>query len=107
MENCAPYAQADIACAVNIAWQAIADATVDDTRWMRHWQALCEHCGDCHRDPYMCGLSKPLQQELLLSFAVRLRECHFGRGKRAGAQNVATGLRHVAQTNVLAGYPDP
>ena len=55
----------------------------------------------------MPNYTKPFKHELLLSFAVRIREGYAGKGQRVGAQSVATGLRHVAQTNVLAGYPDP
>ena len=51
--------------------------------------------------------SKSIKHEMLLSFAVRLRQGYAGKGKRIGAQAVATGLRHVAQNAVLAGYPDP
>jgi hypothetical protein len=80
---------------------------VDETERARNWQAWLEHCSDWRVDPYMQELDKPRQQEVLLSFAVRIREGYFGKGSQVGTKTVETGLRHVAQQGILAGYPDP
>jgi hypothetical protein len=42
-----------------------------------------------------------------MAFAAKVRAGAFGQGRQVGCQSVATALRHVAQTFVLAGYPDP
>ncbi len=55
----------------------------------------------------MRDCSKPVQQQLLLGFAARVRRGYFGRETQVQSQTPETALRHVAQTLVLAGYPDP
>jgi hypothetical protein len=57
--------------------------------------------------PYLLHCSKPIQQQLLIGFAARIRRGYYGRGIKVQAQTSETSLRHVAQTLVLAGYPDP
>jgi hypothetical protein len=85
----------------------IATATVDDRIQAKNWSAWVEFCSDARRDPYLTDSSKPIQQQLLLGFASRVRRGYYGRGHQVNAQTPETALRHVAQTLVLAGYPDP
>jgi hypothetical protein len=42
-----------------------------------------------------------------VGFAARVRRGYYGRGRQVNAQTPETALRHVSQTLVLAGYPDP
>jgi hypothetical protein len=44
---------------------------------------------------------------MLMAFAARVPSRAFGNGKQIGCQSVATALRHVSQTFVLAKYGDP
>jgi hypothetical protein len=73
----------------------------------KHWESWLEFCGDARRDPYLLNCSKPIQQQLLLGFAARVWRGYYGRGAQVQAQTPETALRHVAQTLVLNGYPDP
>ena len=52
-------------------------------------------------------LSHARKQQSLLAFAARVRTGIFGYGSQVGHQTVEKALRHVSQTLVLAGYPDP
>jgi hypothetical protein len=47
------------------------------------------------------------QQEILPAFGARVRTGFFGEKRQIGAQSVEKAMRHVAQTLVLAGFPDP
>jgi hypothetical protein len=80
---------------------------VDDRVQAKHWESWLEFCGDARRDPYLLNCSKPIQQQLLLGFAARVRRGYYGRGAQVQAQTPETALRHVAQTLVLDGYTDP
>jgi hypothetical protein len=80
---------------------------VDDRSQARNWDYWLEFCSDARRDPYLLECSKPIQQQLLLGFAARIRRGYYGRGSQVQAQTPETALRHVAQTLVLDGYPDP
>jgi hypothetical protein len=55
----------------------------------------------------LLNCSKPIQQQLLLGFAARVRRGYYGRGAQVQAQTPETALCHVAQTLVFDGYPDP
>ena len=107
METCAPYAREDIARDLDSAWDAIASATVDDRVQAKNWDHWLEYCSDARRDPYLQDSSATIQQHLLIGFAARNRRGYYGRGLQVGTQTPETALRHVAQTIVLAGYPDP
>ena len=61
----------------------------------------------CRIDPFFRNVDYPVQQETLLAFASQARAGSYGYGRQIGAQSVEKALRHVAQTQVLAGYPDP
>jgi hypothetical protein len=58
------------------------------------------------RDPHLLNCTKPLQQQLLIGFAERIRQGYCSRRLKVQAQTPETALRHVVQTLVLAGYPD-
>jgi hypothetical protein len=60
------------------------------------------------QDPYLLDCSKPVQQQLLLGFAARIRQGYFGCGTHVQSQTPETALRHVVQALVvLAEYPAP
>jgi hypothetical protein len=107
LETCAPHARDDLARDLDAAWDAIASATVDDRLQAKNWEHWMEYCSDARRDPYLQDSSSTIQQHLLIGFAARNRRGYYGRGLQVGAQTPETALRHVAQTIVLAGYPDP
>jgi hypothetical protein len=57
---------------------------------------------------YHLGSEIPIQQQLLIAFAARVRQGYYARGRQVQqAQTPKTALRHVAQTIVLAGYDHP
>jgi hypothetical protein len=80
---------------------------VDDRSQAKNWDHWLEYCSDARCDPYLLHCPKPVQQQLLLGFAARIRRGYYGRGSQVQAATPETALRHVAQTIVLAGYPDP
>jgi hypothetical protein len=80
---------------------------VDDQLQAQNWEQWLEFCSDARRDPYLLDSAKPIQQQLLIAFAARVRQAYYGRGRQVQAQTPETALRHVAQTLVLAGYADP
>jgi hypothetical protein len=80
---------------------------VDERVQAKDWESWLEFCSDARRDPYLLNCAKPVQQQLLLGFAARIRRGYYGRGIKVQAQTPETALRHVAQTLVLDGYPDP
>jgi hypothetical protein len=80
---------------------------VDDRVQAKNWDYWLEFCSEARQDPYLLGCSKPVQQNLLIGFATRVRRGYYGRGVKVQAQTPETALRHVAQTLVLAGYRDP
>jgi hypothetical protein len=107
LEACAPYARADLARDIDAGWAAVAAATVDDQLQAKNWDSWLEFCSDARQDPYLVGCPKPIQQQLLIGFAARMRRGYYGRGRQVNAQTPETALRHISQTIVLAGYPDP
>jgi hypothetical protein len=108
LETCAPYAREELARDLDdAAWDVIASATVDDRLQAKKWDHWLEYCSDIRRDPYLQDSSATIQQHLLIDFAARNRRGYYGRGLQVGAQTPETALRHMAQTIVLAGYPDP
>jgi hypothetical protein len=107
LETCAPYARNDLASDLDAGWKAVAAAIVDDQVRAKNWDGWLAFCSNTRRGPYLINSDKPIQQQLLLSFAARVRRGHYGRGHTVQAQTPETALHHVAQTLVLAGYPDP
>ncbi len=90
----------------NIAWEAIGTATVDRTKCNSYWRAWTAHCRLYPKDrgygPTACE-----RTDRLLTFAVAMREGHYGLGDQVKVQSVERALRHVAQRLVLDGHPDP
>jgi hypothetical protein len=80
---------------------------VDDQVRAKNWDDWLKFCSDARHDPYLIDLTKSIQQQLLIAFAARVRQGYYGKGNTVQAQTPKTALRHVAQTLVLAGYPDP
>jgi hypothetical protein len=103
----APHARDELAGDLDAGWQAVAAATVDDKVQAKNWDDWIEFCSDARRDPYLLDSDKPIQQQLLIAFAARVRRGYYGRGRQVQAQTPETALRHVAQTIVLAGYDNP
>jgi hypothetical protein len=95
----------------------LVTSTLDGKRlplpqWMtaskrKNWNAWLDLCANSRRDSYLTDCENPIQQQLLLGFATRVRRGYYGRGSHVQAQTPETALRHVAQTLVLDGYPDP
>ena len=91
----------------NAAWTTIANATVDDDTRRKHFADWTRYAHECRIDPWLRTHTKASKQFYLLAFAARFRTGIFGNAVQVGAQSVEKALRHVAQTLVLAGYPDP
>jgi hypothetical protein len=62
-----------LACDIHAGWQAIATATVDDGMQAKNWDYWLEFCSKARQDPYLLGYTKPVQQQLLIGFAARVR----------------------------------
>ena len=87
------------------AWEAIGSATVDDSQKKRYWKAWEHHC-----QLYLTSSSgepPPNARDMLLTFAVAVREGQYGIGHKIKVQSVEKALRAVAQKYVLDGHPDP
>jgi hypothetical protein len=80
---------------------------VDDQVRAKNWDDWLEFCTDARRNPHLIDSTKSIQQQLLVAFAARVRRGHYRQGNTVQAQTPKTALRQVAQTLVLAGYPDP
>jgi len=92
---------------LNAAWAAIGTATVDDHLRRKGWDDWARYAGACNVDPWLRYHSHASKQTHLIAFAARVRTGIFGRAIQVGHQSVEKALRYVAQTLVLAGYPDP
>jgi hypothetical protein len=65
-------------------------------------------CSRFNFNKFLLGTPREQHAHVLMAFAVRARSGTFGKnGKQVGCQSVATALRHVSQTFVLASYGDP
>eukprot|EP00978_Attheya_sp_CCMP212_P017850 scaffold48105_cov30-Attheya_sp.AAC.5 len=107
LANCDPGARAAIERDIDTARQTIADATVDTSARLSTWRAWEGYALMCQIDPFFRNVAYPVQQETLLAFASQVRAGSYRYGRQVGTQSVEKALRHVAQTQVLAGYPDP
>ncbi len=73
----------------------------------RYWQAWTEHCL-LYPENNLGSLVPPANVgDMLLTFAVAVREGKYGLGHQVKVQSVAVALRSVAQKYVLDGHPDP
>jgi hypothetical protein len=91
----------------NTAWAAIGSATMDGPIKDRYWSAWTTHCRlypDNDQGPH---LPPSNIGDMLLTFAVAVREGKYGLGHQVKVQSVAVALRSVAQKYVLDGHPDP
>jgi hypothetical protein len=73
----------------------------------RYWQARRSHCllyPENDNGPLMPPTNVG---DMLLTFAVAVREGKYGLGRQVKVQSVAVALRSVAQKYVLDGHPDP
>lgn len=102
-----PHVRDEFESDLDSSWAKVGDATVDGparaTSW-RNWAAWCAHF---NFPKFLGGTPREDHSSVLMAFAAKVRAGTFGKGQRVGGQSVATTLRHVAQTFVLAGYGDP
>ena len=89
----------------NTAWEAIGSATVGKSERNRYWKAWTKHCRLYKASS--SGEPPPDTPNMLLTFAVAVREGQYGVGHQVQVQSVSKALRAVAQKYVLDGYPDP
>lgn len=107
MDSCPPSTRVDLQRDISAAGEAINNAVVDADprhRIFNHWT---RYVSQFQIDPYLKNRDIATGTQLLLAFAARYRTGHFGRGSQVGSQAVEKAIRAVAQTIVLAGYPDP
>ena len=71
------------------------------------WRSWLQYTASLNTDPWLTYSTRVEQQLLLLGFAARTRTGCFGAKREVGHQTVEKAIRHVAQTLVLAGRPDP
>jgi len=87
------------------AWEAIGAATVGMAQRTKYWKAW-----ECHCRLYQTSSKgKPPADatEMLLTFAVAVREGQYGLGNTVKVQSAAKALLAVSQKYVLDGHPDP
>jgi hypothetical protein len=100
-------AMAEVERLCNTVWAAIGSATMDGPVKDHYWSAWTTHCRlypDNDRGPH---LPPSNIGDMLLTFAVAVREGKYGLGRQVKVQSVAVALRSVAQKYVLDGHPDP
>jgi len=108
LANCHPHARAALERDLNAAGATITDATVDTAARASSWRIWSQYAHDvCNIDPFFRSVPPLIQQQSLLAFAARVRTGCFGHGRQVGHQTVEKALRHVGQTQVLAGFSDP
>ena len=91
----------------DIAWKAIGTATVDGAVRERYWRAWENHCRLFPLNERGPNLPPNNVEDMLLTFAVAVREGQYGLGGRIQVQSVEVALRTVAQKYVLDGHCDP
>ena len=89
----------------NAAWEAIGSATVGRAERTKYWKAWESHCRLYQTSS--TGGPPSDASNMLLTFAVAVREGRYGRGDQVTVQSVSKALRAVAQKYVLDGHPDP
>ena len=97
----------EVQCLQDIVWEAIGTATVDGAVRDRYWQAWTGHCKLFPLNDR--GLNHPPHniEDMLLTFAVAMREGKYGRRDCIKFQSVLVGLCAIAQKYVLDGHCDP
>ena len=91
----------------DVAWKAIGTATVDGAVRERYWHAWENHCRLFPLNERGRNLPPNNVEDMLLTFAVAMREGQYGLGGRIQVQSVEVALRTVAQKYVLDGHCDP
>jgi hypothetical protein len=91
----------------NVAWTAIGSARVDGAIRDRYWIAWQQHCRLFSGSRQMPEGPPGNVEDMLLTFAVAVREGQYGFGRQIQVQSVAVALRAVAQKYVLDGHADP
>ncbi len=91
----------------NVAWTAIGSATVDGAVRDRYWIAWQRHCRLFSGSRQTPEGPPDNVEDMLLTFAVAMREGQYGFGHQIQVQSVAVDLRAVAQKYVLDGHADP
>ncbi len=107
MDQCPAAFQPLVQHDLNAAWAAIGVVTVDDKERSKNWQDWRRYAMSACADPYLRGIRRPGQQNLLIAFAARVQTGLYGKGRQVGHQSVEKSLHQVAQTLQLAGYNDP
>ena len=105
MENSARARLAEIQRLRDAAWEAIGSATVGKAERTRYWKAWERHCHLYQADSR--GKPPPDATNMLLTFAVAVREGQYGLGHQVKVQSVSKALCAVGQKYVLDGHPDP
>jgi hypothetical protein len=73
----------------------------------RYWRAWMRHCMLYPANDWGPRVPPANAGDMLLTFAVAMREGKYGLGRQVKVQSVAVVLRSVAQKYVLDGHPDP
>eukprot|EP00978_Attheya_sp_CCMP212_P049575 scaffold684901_cov94-Attheya_sp.AAC.1 len=107
LANCHPDARDAVQRDIHASRETIAAATVDTAARIASWKSWEKYAHLCQLDPFFRNVPFPIQQQSLLAFASRVRTGSYGNGRQVGFQSVEKAIRHVAQTQVLAGFPDP
>jgi hypothetical protein len=102
-----PAARDEFASDLNASWTTVAHATVDGKARATHWHNWSAWCSCFNFNKFLLGTPREQHAHMIMAFAARVRSVAFGNGKQVGCQSVATALRHVSQTLVLASYGDP
>ena len=79
------------------------DGPIKD-RYFKAWTQHCRLYPNNDRGPL---LPPSNIGDMLLTFAVAVREGKYGLGRQVKVQSVAVALRSIAQKYVLDGHPDP
>ena len=91
----------------NVAWAAIGSVTMDGPVKDRYFNAWTQHCRLYPNNDRGPHLPPSNIGDMLLTFAVAVREGKYGLGHQVKVQSVAVALQSVAQKYVLDGHPDP
>ena len=105
VSNGAP--QTEVQRLQDIAWKAIETVTVDGAVRERYWHAWERHCKLFQLNERGPNLPPNNIEDMLLTFAVAMREGQYGLGGRIQVQSVEVALQAVAQKYVLDGHCDP
>jgi hypothetical protein len=100
-------AQTEVQRLLDTAWKAIGTATVDGAVRERYWRAWERHCKLFPLNERGQNLPPHNIEDMLLTFAVAMREGQYGLRGQIQVQSVEVTLQAVAQKYVLDGHCDP